>query len=204
MPQEEETRGERGGDEPSQLDDSRDGLFTRFCEVTELQQILSSFRGLCEEAGVDPDSYEEVYPALKKSLTSWKPSSIWDLLDKRAALSEYDSQTACRGRRVLVFGAGPVGLRMAIEAALLGAKVDLVEKRDAFSRNNSLHLWSFLITDLRNLGAKKFYGKFASGSLDHICECSSVFPGLIYIRFCGIPKHNNVSLERESIIVSPF
>lgn len=176
---EEETRGERGADEPAQPDDSRDRLFTQFCEVTEFKQILSSFRGLCEEAGVDPDSYEEVYPALKKSLTSWKPASMWELLDKRAKLSEYDSQTACRGRRVLVIGAGPVGLRMAVEAALLGAKVDLVEKRDAFSRNNSLHLWSFLITDLRNLGAKKFYGKFASGSLDHICECTSE----IYMHF---------------------
>ena len=72
--------------------------------------------------------------------------------------------------RVLVVGAGPVGLRAAIEAALLGAKVDLVEKRTDFSRNNSLHLWPFLINDLRALGAKKFYGKFASGNIDHICE----------------------------------
>ncbi len=67
-------------------------------------------------------------------------------------------------------GAGPVGLRGAIELALLGARVDLVEKRPDFQRNNSLHLWPFLITDLRNLGAKKFYGRFASGSIEHICE----------------------------------
>lgn len=170
MPQEEETLSEREENASPQPDDSRDRLFARFCEVTELNQILPSFRALCQEAGADPDSYGEVYPALKKSLTAWKPASIWDLLDKRAALPEYDSQTACRGSRVLVVGAGPVGLRMAVEAALLGARVDLVEKRDAFSRNNSLHLWPFLITDLRNLGAKKFYGKFASGSLDHICK----------------------------------
>ena len=70
-----------------------------------------------------------------------------------------------------MIGAGPVGLRSAIEAALLGAKVEVVEKRSDFSRNNVLHLWPFLLTDLRNLGAKKFYGKFCSGDLDHISEC---------------------------------
>lgn len=29
-------------------------------------------------------------------------------------------------------------------------------------------MWPFLITDLRNLGAKKFYGKFCAGAIDHI------------------------------------
>ena len=179
MPQEEEAASDRGDDGSTapQSNDSRDRIFTRFCEATELNQILSSFTALCQEAEADPDSYEEVYPTLKKTFTAWKPASFWDLLDKRAALPEYDSQQACRGRRVLVVGAGPVGLRMAIEAALLGAKVDLVEKRDSFSRNNSLHLWPFLITDLRNLGAKKFYGRFASGSLDHICKYQILLTG---------------------------
>lgn len=71
----------------------------------------------------------------------------------------------------LVLGAGPCGLRTAVELALLGAQVVLLEKRTSFSRNNVLHLWPYTIRDLRNLGAKKFYGKFCSGSLDHISEC---------------------------------
>lgn len=73
----------------------------------------------------------------------------------------------------LIIGAGPCGLRTAIELALLGAKVVLLEKRDAFSRNNVLHLWPFTIQDLRGLGAKKFYGKFCAGAIDHISECSA-------------------------------
>ena len=157
----------------SASDSARDSLFAQFCEVTDLEEIFSSFTALCRETGVDSNSYDEVYPALKRALTAWKPASIWQLLDKRASLPEYDSQQACRGKRVLVVGAGPVGLRLAIEVALLGAKVDLVEKRGSFSRNNSLHLWPFLITDLRSLGTKKFYGKFATGSLDHICKFNS-------------------------------
>lgn len=68
----------------------------------------------------------------------------------------------------LIIGAGPCGLRTAIELAFLGAKVVLLEKRDAFSRNNVLHLWPFAIQDLRGLGAKKFYGKFCAGAIDHI------------------------------------
>uniref|UniRef100_A0A6I8N5X9 F-actin monooxygenase n=1 Tax=Ornithorhynchus anatinus TaxID=9258 RepID=A0A6I8N5X9_ORNAN len=68
----------------------------------------------------------------------------------------------------LIVGGGPCGLRTAIELAFLGAKVVVVEKRDTFSRNNVLHLWPFTIHDLRGLGAKKFYGKFCAGSIDHI------------------------------------
>ena len=69
-----------------------------------------------------------------------------------------------------IAGAGPVGLRTAIEAVLLGAEVDVVEKRTSFSRNNVLHLWPFLIDDLRALGAKKFYGKLCAGAIDHVCK----------------------------------
>lgn len=70
--------------------------------------------------------------------------------------------------KCLIIGGGPCGLRTAIELAYLGAKVVVVEKRDTFSRNNVLHLWPFTIHDLRGLGAKKFYGKFCAGSIDHI------------------------------------
>lgn len=71
----------------------------------------------------------------------------------------------------LVVGAGPCGLRAAVELALLGARVVVVEKRRKFSRHNVLHLWPFTIHDLRALGAKKFYGRFCTGTLDHISEC---------------------------------
>lgn len=71
---------------------------------------------------------------------------------------------------MFIVGAGPVGLRLAIDCMLLGADVVVVEKRESFSRNNVLHLWPFSIEDLRQLGAKKFYGKFCAGAIDHISE----------------------------------
>ena len=69
--------------------------------------------------------------------------------------------------KVLVAGAGPCGLRTAIEAQLLGAQVIVIERREDFSRNNVLKLWKFLIDDLKSLGAKKFFGKFCTGNINH-------------------------------------
>lgn len=60
----------------------------------------------------------------------------------------------------------------------MGARVVLLEKRDSFSRNNVLHLWPFTIHDLRGLGAKKFYGKFCAGSIDHISESAIRYTSL--------------------------
>ena len=145
-------------------------LFYEFSDAATFQGILSSFRDLCKELGLQDIHYGALYPALKEKLTAWKCQELWKLLDKRASLSEYDGQNACAHRRVCIIGAGPIGLRTAIEAALLGAKVDVLEKRTTFSRNNVLHLWPFLITDLRNLGAKRFYPKFCAGAIDHISE----------------------------------
>lgn len=81
----------------------------------------------------------------------------------------------------LVVGAGPCGLRTAVELALLGARVVLVEKRTKFSRHNVLHLWPFTIHDLRALGAKKFYGRFCTGTLDHISKNFMVAFGWVYL-----------------------
>lgn len=58
--------------------------------------------------------------------------------------------------------------RTAVEAQLLGARTVIVERRPKFTRNNVLKLWKFLIQDLKSLGAKKFYGKFATGTINHI------------------------------------
>ena len=105
---------------------------------------------------------------LKSKLNSWKAQALWTKFDKRSSHKCYGRGRVCAGQRVLVIGCGPCGLRTAIEAQFLGAKVVVVEKRDRFSRNNVLHLWPYNIHDLRGLGAKKFYGKFCAGAIDHI------------------------------------
>jgi thioredoxin reductase len=67
-------------------------------------------------------------------------------------------------------GGGPCGLRTAIECQLLGGSALVIEKRNDFARNNVLHLWPFVIEDLKLLGVKVFFPKFCTGSMDHISE----------------------------------
>ncbi|KAG7259025.1 hypothetical protein CRUP_032969, partial [Coryphaenoides rupestris] len=96
----------------------------------------------------------------------------------------------------VIVGAGPCGLRTAVELGLMGARVLLLEKRDAFSRNNVLHLWPFAIHDLRGLGAKRFYGKFCSGSIDHISIRQLQLVLLKVALLLGVEVHVNVEFKQ--------
>ena len=75
---------------------------------------------------------------------------------------------SCTAVNTLVVGAGPVGLRYAIEMCLLGSNVVIIEKREEFARNNVVHLWDSVVCDLKNLCIKYFYNKFVAGELNHI------------------------------------
>ncbi|XP_052751483.1 F-actin-monooxygenase Mical-like isoform X6 [Galleria mellonella] len=130
-----------------------------------------------------------------KLASSWKAQALFKKFDARANHKVYGKGRACAANRVLIIGAGPCGLRAAIECQLLGAKVVVIEKRDRMSRNNVLHLWPFVIQDLRALGAKKFFGKFCAGSIDHISirqlQCILLKVALLL----GVEFHEGVSFE---------
>lgn len=142
--------------------------FETFVQAQLCQDVLSSFQGLCRALGVESGGGLSQYHKIKAQLNYWSAKSLWAKLDKRASQPVYQQGQACTNTKCLVVGAGPCGLRAAVELALLGARVVLVEKRIKFSRHNVLHLWPFTIHDLRALGAKKFYGRFCTGTLDHI------------------------------------
>uniref|UniRef100_A0A8D2QPX1 Molecule interacting with CasL protein 1 n=1 Tax=Zosterops lateralis melanops TaxID=1220523 RepID=A0A8D2QPX1_ZOSLA len=146
-------------------------IFERFLRAGECREVLGCFVELCQQLGLQGTGLQ-LYHGLKAALNYWNAKALWSKLDKKAGHKDYDQGTACAGTKCLVVGAGPCGLRAAIELALLGARVVLLEKRDSFSRNNVLHLWPFTIHDLRALGAKKFYGRFCTGMLDHISDTS--------------------------------
>ncbi|KAG5839835.1 hypothetical protein ANANG_G00209260 [Anguilla anguilla] len=143
-------------------------LFENFVQASTCKGTLQAFNILCRQLDLDPLDHKSFYSRLKARVTFWKAKALWSKLDKRAAHKEYKKGKACTGTKCLIIGGGPCGLRTAIELALLGAKVVVMEKRDAFSRNNVLHLWPYTIHDLRGLGAKKFYGRFCAGAIDHI------------------------------------
>ncbi|XP_016103000.1 protein-methionine sulfoxide oxidase MICAL2-like, partial [Sinocyclocheilus grahami] len=143
-------------------------LFENFVQATDCKSTLQAFNIMCSYLELDPLEHSTFYSGLKSMVTCWKAKALWGKLDKRASNKEYKNGKACEGIKCLIIGGGPCGLRTAIELAFLGAKVVVIEKRDTFSRNNVLHLWPYTIHDLRALGAKKFYGKFCAGTIDHI------------------------------------
>ncbi|XP_077565228.1 protein-methionine sulfoxide oxidase mical3a-like [Stigmatopora nigra] len=176
-------------------------LFDKFVQATTCKGTLKAFQELCDHLDVKPTEYRVFYHRLKSKLNYWKAKALWAKLDKRANQKEYKKGRACTNSKCLIIGAGPCGLRTAIELAFLGAKVVLLEKRDAFSRNNVLHLWPFTIQDLRGLGAKKFYGKFCAGSIDHISIRQLQLMLLKVALLLGIEIHVNV--EFKSLIEPP-
>ncbi|XP_065057317.1 F-actin-monooxygenase MICAL3-like isoform X2 [Rhopilema esculentum] len=143
-------------------------IFSEFVtQSADLLETVQTFHHLCQSLDINPRNYKTVFQSLAARLTFWKAKNLWNKIEKRAKHSDYKNKP-CARLKTVVIGAGPCGLRTAIELALLGAEVIVIEKRDSFSRNNVLHLWPFLIVDLKSLGAKIFYGKFCAGSLDHI------------------------------------
>ncbi|XP_062241190.1 F-actin-monooxygenase mical2b isoform X4 [Platichthys flesus] len=142
--------------------------FENFVQASTCKGTIQAFNVLCRRLDLDPADNSTFYSSLRAKVTTWKANALWSKLDKRMSHKEYQKGQACVGTKCLIIGGGPCGLRTAIELALMGAKVVVIEKRDSFSRNNVLHLWPYTIHDLRGLGAKKFYGKFCAGAIDHI------------------------------------
>ncbi|XP_062418875.1 protein-methionine sulfoxide oxidase mical3a isoform X13 [Pungitius pungitius] len=170
-------------------------LFDNFVQGTTCKGTLKAFQELCDHLEVKPCEYRVFYHKLKSKLNYWKAKALWAKLDKRASQKEYKKGRVCANSKCLIIGAGPCGLRTAIELGFLGAKVVLLEKRDAFSRNNVLHLWPFTIQDLRGLGAKKFYGKFCAGAIDHISIRQLQLILLKVALLVGIEIHVNVEFK---------
>ncbi|XP_078271384.1 F-actin-monooxygenase mical2b isoform X3 [Rhinoraja longicauda] len=143
-------------------------LFENFVQASTFRGTLQAFHILSRQLDLDPLDHRMFYSTLKSKLNTWKAKALWSKLDKQSNHKEYKKGGACPDTQCLIIGAGPCGLRTAIELALLGCKVVVLEKRETFGRNNVLHLWPSTIHDLRALGAKKFHGKFCAGAIDHI------------------------------------
>ncbi|KAJ3027386.1 hypothetical protein HK097_006158, partial [Rhizophlyctis rosea] len=68
------------------------------------------------------------------------------------------------GRRVLIAGAGPAGLKAAVEMCLMKCeRVAVAESRDSFTRLNALRVHREDLDDLiQKYGAKEFYRKLGN------------------------------------------
>uniref|UniRef100_A0A667YR13 Molecule interacting with CasL protein 1 n=1 Tax=Myripristis murdjan TaxID=586833 RepID=A0A667YR13_9TELE len=169
--------------------------FDLFIQAQTCKDVQRYFAELCKQVEVDPKDFRSFYTKLKERLNYWKAKALWTKLDKRASHPDYEQGKVCAKNKCLVLGAGPCGLRTAIELSLLGAQVVVVEKRETFSRNNVLHLWPYTIYDLRGLGAKKFYGRFCTGALDHISIRQLQLILLKVSLLLGVEVHTGVDFQ---------
>ncbi|XP_029351486.1 protein-methionine sulfoxide oxidase mical3a-like isoform X3 [Echeneis naucrates] len=172
-------------------------LYDEFVSASTCRSTLRSFSQLCQHLQLDQNTAERpLYRPIKQRLNYWKANALWAKLDRRAAQPEYLRAQVCKDTTCVVIGAGPCGLRMAVELSFMGARVVLLEKRDSFSRNNVLHLWPFTIHDLRTLGAKKFYGKFCAGAINHISIRQLQLVLLKVALLLGVEVHVNVEFRK--------
>ncbi|KAE9061191.1 hypothetical protein PF005_g22406 [Phytophthora fragariae] len=102
--------------------------------------------------------YYQIKAAVYSKL-GFRKKQLFKLLDARFNVDVYKQKPAAK-KRVCIVGAGPVGLRAAVELALLGSHMSVLEKRTKFSRENMLHLWPWVVQDMASLGAKILFTKF--------------------------------------------
>ncbi|GAB9465419.1 Mical-like protein [Globisporangium polare] len=139
--------------------------FNAFEGAQNLLEIVATFHQLLADCGLTDLKLAQpwgVYDHVKAAVGSklgFRQKQLFKLLDAKFSGDVYNKKPAAR-KRVCVIGAGPVGLRAAVEMALLGAQVVVLEKRKHFSRENILHLWPWVVQDLTSLGAKVLFPQF--------------------------------------------
>eukprot|EP01043_Picozoa_sp_COSAG02_P035695 COSAG02_NODE_2573_length_8501_cov_5.214473_1_plen_803_part_10 len=142
----------------------------QFVAAQHVNQIDAAWKYVRELSGIPPAATGlALFNQLKDVVAGCGRSKAFEVtsrLDSKVA----HRQEFCKlsGQSVCVIGAGPVGLRCAVELAMCGASVVVVEQRRAFTRANILKLWPFLVNDLTTLGAKIFFPQYCTGGLMHI------------------------------------
>jgi len=146
-------------------EESAGELFARFVTADRSDLACQLFEQLmrrCDGANHATARGEQPHRRLQRFLGSsvpWRARSVWAMIQSRAQRPEYAGAPLHGKTRAVVCGAGPCGLRAALELALLHAEVRVVEKRsavEASGRINRLHLWEWCKQDILAWGGKIF------------------------------------------------
>ncbi|KAI8612322.1 hypothetical protein BC830DRAFT_1220490 [Chytriomyces sp. MP71] len=147
--------------------------FEAFLSADEAVAVTAAFADLIAHLAPSTEtySYERLRNFAQPQL-SYKRKALFALLDAKLAASENLRINSSEQKRIVISGAGPVGLRAAAEAAVLGFKVLVLELRAEFSRHNVIKTWNHTITDLVSLGlshyAPQFNGAGTSSGTFHL------------------------------------
>jgi len=158
---------------------SPNDLYVEFLKFTEhyddaVSDLLTKFDDLMSSFPDDDDqkqtfNLERVRQHIKG--ISFKHSKFLhshkSVLVKR--LQQYRSTEAHKSlstmHKALIIGAGPGGLRMAINLALLGCPdITLIDSRDYFSRKQIVAIWKITYRDLEALGIRDILPSFSDAS----------------------------------------
>lgn len=135
--------------------------FQSFLDASDLRQLLDAHAHLIDiaqsaDAGErDPSRFDLIQERVAPLLSFRQKSILRTLAERRKvvarALEAAGDRPASHGRqlRVVVVGAGPCGLRTALELAMMGHRVCVLEKRGSYTRHNVLHLWTWCVAAKR-------------------------------------------------------
>ena len=159
------------------IDNGPAAAFTAFLIAADTSTVLETFEDLLGATGVPANSGRQMLEKLRVALLphlKFRQAQLLNKLHERRTAGAYaESMKAfANGRpvlRVLVLGGGPIGLRCAVELAMLGHSVLALEQRTCFTRLNVLHLWESVSHDLAELGIKALDPSvFASADFAHV------------------------------------
>ena len=136
--------------------DSPAAAFDRIVASQEIAETQAAYTAMIKALGHDkPPTIKKLAEGLLPQLGHRSKQFLNTLSARAASVTAVAKQPKRRAVvAVAIVGAGPVGLRTAIELALLGARVEVLEQRAGFSRLQVLHLWDWVEADLIELGIK--------------------------------------------------
>lgn len=141
--------------------------FQKFISADTVSDVEASFASLLEVTGTSDlrghgyDLFKGLRAACEPEL-NFKQKKLFSELEARYRRSQTAASQLGRSvvdlgtSKALVCGAGPVGLRVAVEAQMLGFQVTVVEKRTDFSRANIITFWKETMDDILSLAARTY------------------------------------------------
>jgi hypothetical protein len=142
-------------------------LFAEFAENDRADETVACFTALTRalEFVEGQWTFDDLRSAVEPALPFTQRKIFRLLAERRARVSHLRQEDR---PPLVVAGAGPVGLRSAIEAILLGFPTTIVERRTQVSRHNIIKTWQHTVDDFVSLGAQVFFPGLRAHDVPHL------------------------------------
>ncbi|KAI8822657.1 uncharacterized protein EV422DRAFT_566332 [Fimicolochytrium jonesii] len=137
--------------------------FLAWMDAVDVADTTQTFDAMVAAANVTSSQGLALYTALKAALLPilpYRQKGLFTAIDGKLAATATLREESSPTGRILISGAGPCGLRSAVECALQGYHVTVLELRSQFSRHNIIKTWKTIIQDLTSLGLSQYMPAF--------------------------------------------